>query len=62
VESLLPLVQLKHEEEFTWGQNSERLGGKGRSGVYIDLSIRLEFACALIIKSSTSPCCMGLSF
>jgi hypothetical protein len=25
VESLLPLVRLKHEEEFTWGQNSERL-------------------------------------
>jgi hypothetical protein len=24
VESLLPLVRLKHEEEFTWGQNSEK--------------------------------------
>jgi hypothetical protein len=24
VEPLLPLVQLKHEEEFTWGQNSEK--------------------------------------
>jgi hypothetical protein len=25
VESLLPLVQLKHEEDFTWGQNNEEL-------------------------------------
>jgi hypothetical protein len=24
VESLLPLVRLKHEEEFAWGQNSEK--------------------------------------
>jgi hypothetical protein len=31
------------------------------SGVYIDVSIRLEFL-ALIIKSSMSPCYMGLSF
>jgi hypothetical protein len=31
------------------------------SGVYIDLSIRLEFV-ALIIKLSTSPGCLGLSF
>jgi hypothetical protein len=25
VESLLPLIRLKHEEEFTWGQNSKKL-------------------------------------
>jgi hypothetical protein len=31
VESLLPLVLLKHEEEFTWGQNSEKLSRRSRN-------------------------------
>jgi hypothetical protein len=31
VESLLPLVQLKHEEEFTWGQNSEKLSRRSKN-------------------------------
>jgi hypothetical protein len=31
VESLLPLVQLKHEEEFTWGQNSDKPSRKSKS-------------------------------
>jgi hypothetical protein len=31
VESLLPLVRLKHEEEFTWGQNSEKLWRRSKS-------------------------------
>jgi hypothetical protein len=31
VESLLPLVQLKHEEEFAWGQNSEKPSRRSRN-------------------------------
>jgi hypothetical protein len=31
VESLLPLVQFKHEEEFTWGQNSEKLTRRSKN-------------------------------
>jgi hypothetical protein len=31
VEYLLPLVQLKHEEEFTWGQNNEKLSRRSKN-------------------------------
>jgi hypothetical protein len=31
VESLLKLIQLKHEEEFTWGQNSEKLSRRSNN-------------------------------
>jgi hypothetical protein len=31
VESLLPLVWLKHEEEFTWGQNNEKLSRRSNN-------------------------------
>jgi hypothetical protein len=31
VESMLPLVLLKHEEEFTWGQNSEKLSRRSKN-------------------------------
>jgi hypothetical protein len=31
VESLLPLVRLKHEEEFIWGQNSEKLSRRSKN-------------------------------
>jgi hypothetical protein len=31
VESLLPLVQLKQEEEFTWGQNSKNLSRRSKN-------------------------------
>jgi hypothetical protein len=31
VESLWPLVQLKHEEEFTWGQNNEKLSRRSKN-------------------------------
>jgi hypothetical protein len=30
-ESLLPLVRLKHEEEFTWGQNNENLSRRSKN-------------------------------
>jgi hypothetical protein len=31
VESLLPLVQLQHDEEFIWGQNSEKLSRRSKN-------------------------------
>jgi hypothetical protein len=31
VESLFPLVWLKHEEEFTWGQNSKKLSRRSKN-------------------------------
>jgi hypothetical protein len=31
VESLLPLVQLKHEDEFIWGQNSKKLSRRSKN-------------------------------
>jgi hypothetical protein len=31
VESLLALIQLKHEEEFAWGQNSENPSRRSRN-------------------------------
>jgi hypothetical protein len=40
VESLLPLVQLRHEEEFTWGgggQNSEKLSRRSKNTSYLHL-------------------------
>jgi hypothetical protein len=56
VEYLLPLVQLKHEEEFTWGQNNEKLsrGSKKTSCLHPCCELRrpgTHSRCILLRKS-----------
>jgi hypothetical protein len=50
VESLLPLVQLKHKEEFTWEYNSEKLSRRSKNTSCLHLCCEHPFKMYIVVQ------------